>query len=272
MITLTALTSLGTTTRRKTPSVLMGVAALASLGAAPLFAQTPAAPPPSPSSPSPSSPVPPAADSKAPVKVSVAARISTLGLGLEASALVTPNIAVRVGYNGYTYGHSASYQGVDYDGKLKLSSVPLLADLYPSQHSGFHVTAGLLFNSNTLTAHGRPSVNGGTQTFTLNNNTYNVSDVGSLDGRVTFSKISPYLGIGFGKPSGGGSMLQLLFDLGVVFQGKPNLSLTRNGGTTDPALASVIDADLSAQRDKTRSDLNNFQFYPVISFGLAYHF
>jgi len=245
-------------------TALMG-AALASLGAAPLFAQAPAAPPPS-------SPAPPAADSKTPVKVSVAARISTLGLGLEASALVTPNVAVRIGYNGYTYSHSASYQGVDYDGKLKLSSVPVLADLYPSQHSGFHVTAGFLFNSNTLTAHGKPSVTGDTQTFTLNNNTYNVGDVGGLDGRVTFSKTSPYLGIGFGKPSGGGSMLQLLFDLGVVFQGKPNLSLTRSGGTIDPVLASMIDADLSAQRDKTRSDLNKFQYYPVVSFGAAYHF
>ena len=253
---------------RKTTLALTGAAAVAALlspfGSGPLFAQTPAAAPPV--------PAPAAADSKMPIKVSVAARISTLGLGIEASTLVTPNVAVRLGYNGYSYSHTESYQGVDYDGKLKLSSVPLFADLYPSTNSGFHVTAGLLFNSNSVTAHGKPNVSGGTQTFTLNGNPYTVSDVGSLDARMSFSKTSPYLGIGFGKPAGGGSMVQFLFDLGVVFQGKPKLSLTRSGGTTDPTLSATINTDLNAQRDKTQHDVNKFQYYPVVSFGVAYHF
>jgi len=215
---------------------------------------------------------PTAATAKMPLKVSIAARISTLGLGLEASALVTPNIAVRIGYNGYSYSHLETYQSVDYDSKLKLGSVPVLVDLYPSAHGGLHVTAGFLFNSNELTAHGRPSVNGDTQTFTLNGNPYNVSDVGSLNGRMTFSKTSPYLGIGFGRPAGSGSAVQFLFDLGVVFQGKPHLSLTRSGGTTDPTLTAAINSDLNVQQEKTQSDVNKFQYYPVVSFGLAYHF
>jgi len=215
---------------------------------------------------------PAAPPSAPPVKASVAVRVSTLGLGLEGSVLVTPNLALRAGYNGYTYSHAENYQDIDYDGKLKLSSVPVFADLYPSANSGFHVTAGILFNSNTLTAHGKPSVSAGTQTYTLNGTAYSAADVGSLDGRVSFSKTSPYLGIGFGKPSGGGSMLQFLFDVGIVFQGKPNLTLSRSGGTTDPTLSSLINTAVSAQRDKTQSDVNKFQYYPVLSFGLAYHF
>jgi len=244
---------------------LTGIAALLGTGTAPLRAETPPAANTATNTAAPAQAVPTP-------NASVAARISTLGLGLEGSYLVTPNVAARLGYNTYSYSHSASSQGLDYDGKLKLNSVSALADLYPSMHGGFHLTAGFLINNNKLTAHGKPSSSGATQTFTLNGNSYNTSDVGTLDGNVTFSKFSPYLGLGFGKPSEGGSALRFLFDVGVVFQGKPSLSLTRSGGTSDPALSSLINADLNAQRDKTQSDVNKFQYYPVISFGLAYHF
>ena len=245
---------------------LIGIAMLLGTGTVPLWADV---------SPAASTAAPPAPVQAAPPQTpnaSVAARISTLGLGLEGSYLVTPNVAARLSYNTYSYSHSASSQGLDYDGKLKLNSVSALADFYPSMHGGFHLTAGFLINNNKLTAHGKPSAPGGAQTFTLNGNSYNVSDVGAVDGSVTFSKFSPYLGLGFGKPSEGGSALRFLFDLGVVFQGKPSLSLTRSGGTSNPALSSLINADLNAQRDKTQSDVNKFQYYPVISFGLAYHF
>ena len=148
-----------------------------------------------------------------------------------------------------------------------------LADVYPSKSGTFHLTGGLVFNSNEITATGKPSVMGAAQTYTLNGMTFNASDVGSLDGRASFSKTAPYLGLGFGKPSGGGAV-QFLFDVGVVFQGKPHLSLARNGGIaiTNPTLSDQINAAINAQRDKTQSDLNKFQYYPVISVGLAYRF
>lgn len=207
----------------------------------------------------------------APAHFSAAVRVSTLGIGVEGSVLVAPNIALRAGYNGYSYSRSVSSQGVQYDGKLKLSSVPVLADLYPSKTGSFHLTAGVLFNSSSVTATGKPS--GSAQTYTLNGTTFSAADVGTLDGRVTFSKTSPYLGIGFGKPSGG-SALQFLFDIGVVFQGKPHLTLNRSGGIviTDPTLSNIINTAIAAQRDKSQSDVNKLQYYPVVSVGFAYHF
>lgn len=211
----------------------------------------------------------PAAPAAAPAHFSAAVRVSTLGIGVEGSVLVAPNIALRAGYNGYNYSRSVSSQGVQYDGKLKLSSVPVLADIYPAKTGSFHLTAGLLFNSSSVTATGKPSG----QTYTLNGTTFSAAEVGNLDGRVTFSKTSPYLGIGFGKPSGGSTLL-FLFDVGVVFQGKPHLSLSRSGGIviTDPALNNEINAAIAAQRDKSQSDANKLQYYPVVSVGFAYHF
>ncbi len=214
-----------------------------------------------------------AAKTKSAVPASLAIRISTLGIGIEGSVLVAPNVALRVGYSGYSYRHTQTSQDVTYDGKLKLSSVSALADIYPSQSGTFHITGGLLFNSNTITATGKPSVMGAAQTYTLNGMTYSAADVGTLDGRASFSKTAPYLGLGFGKPVGS-SPVQFLFDVGVVFQGKPHLSLARNGGIniTNPTLNEIINAAVNAQRDKTQSDINKFQYYPVVSVGLAYHF
>ena len=210
---------------------------------------------------------------KTAVNASLAVRVSTLGLGVEGSALVAPQIGLRLGYNGYSYSHTQTSKDVMYDGKLKLSNVSALADVYPMKSGSFHLTGGVVFNSNTITAYGKPSSTNGTQTYTLNGMTYSAADVGTLDGRATFSHTAPYLGIGFGKPAGA-SPVQFLFDVGVVFQGKPHLSLARSGGltVTDPVLNNEINAAVNAQRDQTQSDLNKFQYYPVVSVGLAYHF
>ena len=214
-----------------------------------------------------------ATETKSAMPAAVAVRVSTLGAGIEGSVLVAPQVALRVGYSGYSYSKTQTSQDVSYDAKLKLSSVSALADVYPSPSGTFHVTAGLLFNSNKITASGRPMGVNGTQTYTLNGTTYSASDVGTLDGQASFSKTAPYLGIGFGKPAGGGAV-QFLFDVGVVFQGKPHLSLARNGGVsiTNPALSAQINAAVNAQRDKTQSDINKFQYYPVVSVGFAYRF
>lgn len=214
-----------------------------------------------------------AAKTKPAVNAAVAVRVSTLGIGVEGSVLAAPNVALRLGYSGYSYSRTQTSKDVMYDGKLKLSSVSALADVYPSKSGTFHVTAGLVFNSNTITANGKPSLTNGTQTYTLNGMTFSAADVGTLDGRASFKKTAPYLGIGFGKPAGS-SPVQFLFDVGVVFQGKPHLSLARNGGIaiTNPTLSDQINAAINAQRDQTQSDLNKFQYYPVVSVGLAYHF
>ncbi len=214
-----------------------------------------------------------AAKPKPAVNASVAVRVSTLGIGVEAGILAAPNVALRLGYSGYSYSHTQTSKDVMYDGKLKLSSVSALADVYPSKSGTFHFTAGLVFNSNKITANGKPNTTNGAQTYTLNGMTFSAADVGTLDGQASFSHTAPYLGIGFGKPAGS-SPVQFLFDIGVVFQGKPHLSLARNGGIaiTNPTLSNQINAAINAQRDQTQSDLNKFQYYPVVSVGLAYHF
>ena len=73
---------------------------------------------------------------------------------------------------------------------------------------------------------------------------------------------------GFTRPYGGGSGLKIVTEFGVVFQGKPHLSLDRSGGIANAQL----DTDLAVQRDKTQSDVNKFRYYPVAAIGIAYTF
>jgi hypothetical protein len=196
---------------------------------------------------------------------SVTFRVSTLGLGLELGKQFSSHFAGRLGFNNYSLSRNATYESVPYSAKLKLNSVSALADYYPSEHGSFHLTGGLVIDNNRLSGTGKPS---GSETYTINGQTYTVTEVGTLSGSATFNKYVPYFGIGFGRPDTGGSPLRLLLDIGVVLQGKPDLSLTASGAAADPSLAS----DVQAVREKTQSDLDKFQVYPVVSVGLAYHF
>lgn len=190
-------------------------------------------------------------------------RVSTLGLGAELSHGFGAHIAGRLGFNAYSFHRDGTYKEVAYDGHLKLSTVTALADLYPSASSTFHLTAGLAINNNRLDGTGKPSGNG---TYTINGTTYTAAQVGTLSADARFRRLSPYFGFGFGRPAGGRSPLQILFDVGVLLQDKPSLSLSATGAIASPALA----GDVAAQRARTQSDLNKFNVYPVVSVGLSY--
>jgi hypothetical protein len=193
--------------------------------------------------------------------------IGTLGLGADVGKQFTPNFAARLGFNSYSYSHSATETNVSYAGHLDLSSVELLGDLYPGKRGSFHFTVGYVNNSNHLDGTGQAS-NG---IYTINNDTYTAAEVGTFNGHVDFEQNDPYLGIGFGKPSEAGSRIRLIFDLGALFEGSPNVSLTHSGGIATGALLTKLNTDIAAQQNKTQGDLNSFKVYPVVSLGLAVH-
>jgi len=86
---------------------------------------------------------------------------------------------------------------------------------------------------------------------------------------VKFNRTSPYLGIGRGRPPG--SRFAVVFDLGVVDQGSPKLSVQPH--PTAPALVPPqFYTDLEAERAKTEHDVKNDKYYPVFSIGLSFGF
>jgi hypothetical protein len=195
----------------------------------------------------------------------VAIRFGTLGLGLEASKLVTGHLGVRVGGAFFSVNSSPSRAGISYQASVKLHSGYGLVDFYPSERGSFHLTGGVWTNPLTLSGTGQP---GGSGTYTINGHSYTASQVGSLTLEAKFPSVSPFAGLGFGTPANRHSGLKFLFDIGAVI-GQPTVSLTSTAAASNAQLAN----DLAAQIATTQSDFRkNLKVYPILALGVGYRF
>ena len=192
----------------------------------------------------------------------------TTGYGVELT-MGGDRYSGRVGYNKYDYNKTGNASSMDFDFKLKLQSVSALADWYPFEGK-FRVSGGLYNNNSKIEMTAIP---GAGTNYTINNQSYPAnSAVSSLQGRMTFSPTSPYLGIGWGNPVAKGKGWGMVSDIGVIFQGSPKYSLT---ATCGPALNATqctsLQNDVAAEQAKQQTDLNNsFKYWPVLSIGLTY--
>ena len=195
----------------------------------------------------------------------VGAKASTLGAGVDLTMGFNSSLEARIGVQGFDYsGVSGSTSDVDYDVDLKLFSGIVTADWYPFGGS-FRVSGGMVINGNTVEADGKMRSDG---TYSLNGTTYTSSQLASLHGKLEYNSVAPYLGIGWGNPLGNGNWT-LTFDLGAVFQGSPDISLTATGAlANDPTLQ----ANLEQERQKLKDELDKYDIYPVVSLGLNYAF
>jgi hypothetical protein len=200
---------------------------------------------------------------------SIGLRAGTLGLGAELSFAISQRVALRLGADTYSPKTvTITQQDIDYDAKAKLRSGSLLVDWFPFANN-FRISLGAMVNQNKVTATGKPT--GGS--FTLDGQTFNAADVGTLDAEVTFKKTVPYFGIGYGRPINGG--LSFISDLGVMFQGTPKSTLTAScGGAAPPGSANCdqIRSAVAAEQATLDDNLSKFKYYPVFSIGLAYTF
>lgn len=194
----------------------------------------------------------------------VGARVGTLGLGLELVHSINSSVNARVGWNGYTFHEGITESDVKYDADLQFSSVSALVDWHPLDN-GFRVSGGVLFNGNKLAMKATPTSN-----VTIGDVSYTPAEVGTLNSKVTFDDLAPYLGIGWGNAVAGEKGLGFSADLGVVFQGSPNANLTASGGTlsTDPTFLT----ELKKEEAELNDGLSDFEYYPFVSVGITYKF
>ncbi len=188
--------------------------------------------------------------------------VSTLGLGAQAGARFNDYFALRLGGSYFDYGFDGEFGGIDYDVDLKLQSAGAILDLHPFG-SGFRLSAGVRWNGNTVDFATIPigSVQIGDQTFTT-------AEVGRLDGDVAFNAVSPYVGLGYVASLAGGRFL-IGFDLGMLYQGKPDIDLRASGLlANDPTFI----AELNREADQIEDDLEFLGFYPVVALSFVFRF
>ena len=57
-------------------------------------------------------------------------------------------------------------------------------------------------------------------------------------------------------------------NVGAIYQGAPNVSLTATGAAANPLLAS----DVQAEQNSVNNKISGYQWWPVMGVGLMYRF
>jgi hypothetical protein len=221
---------------------------------------------------------------------SVGGVISTGGLGLSLKGKFTNSFALRAGFDKFKQDDididvtDDSGSEVNYNLDVDLQDFYLLGDYHPWQ-SSFKLVGGLIVNGSTfdgvITPNDKSNV-----TYTFNNHTYTLNDIGKVNTSVDWDPIAPYIGIGwdtsFAKDSGWG----FIFDAGVAFQGSANTdyevvfgkSLKDNPDDSEiEKIAKAesrkqIKSDLDIEMKKLQDDLDDYELLPYISIGVNYKF
>jgi hypothetical protein len=200
--------------------------------------------------------------------VGIYAKGGTLGLGGGVGVGLTDTLRLRAGYTALKVSKDISQTDIDYSGDLKLGGGEAMLDWHPF-HGIFRVTGGLTFNRNEVTVDAKPT-NG---TYELNGVTYLASEIGDLDGKIDFKSTAPYLGIGWGDVVDKDGRLSFIADIGVLFQGSPDAKLSANcGPAVSPSECASIQSDIREEERELQDDADDFEFWPVVSVGVAYRF
>lgn len=203
---------------------------------------------------------------EADVNLGIAAAIGTTGYGGHVSIPVVETLNARLGFNYFSYNFSGNPDVVDYKFKLKLNTVDALADWHPFNGS-FRLTGGLVWNGNKIDAKAKAS--GGEYEF--DGNKYNGDLAGDVKGRIEFRDVAPYLGLGWGSaPRSRG--LYFSSDYGVIFQGKPSVTLKNRNCQLPGDGCSRLANDLAEEEKELEDYTKDFRYYPVIRFSLGFRF
>jgi hypothetical protein len=193
--------------------------------------------------------------------LSAGVQASTLGAGLEVGFRPTALLGLRVGANFLDFDFSRTVDQVRYKFDNHLRSGGGTVDLYPFS-GGFRVSAGLRVDGNDADATGTPTTN-----VTIGSTTFTPAQLGTLTGRVTFNSVAPYAGFGYAAALGGG--FELALDLGVLYQGRPKVTLNASGPVAGTAL---FQTNAAQEEARIRNRIDFLEWYPVLALTLGYRF
>jgi hypothetical protein len=207
-------------------------------------------------------------------------KLGTLGWGGQIATPLARRVTLRGGADFFNFGYGITEDGTNYYGSLNFKSGTAQVDVYPFRHAGFFISPGvLIFRSNVAATMNIPAGS----TFTENNTDYtsDPADPVNGSGAVAFGRsIMPALTIGFGNmiPRRESKHWSAPFEIGAAYTGHYTLGVNLTGSAcqagqgcgsvNDPS----IQANVVAETNKINEDLKRFQFYPIITSGVAYRF
>jgi hypothetical protein len=217
--------------------------------------------------------------------VALAAKASTLGVGIDGVYNIVKPLNLRAEVNLLNLDHQIKNNGNDYDGRLKYLSFGLLADLYPFAGvpvlGAFKLTGGAYVNHNRIGVDANCDSRCNIGNFTVTSSS--ASNPAHLGGQLDFKRFSPYAGIGFGNAMQG-SHWHFAVDAGALFQGSPKVDLAARGmGVVRDGNGNVVyqgdlgsnpqvSANVANEAHNLQSKIKDYKIYPVIGMSLGYRF
>ena len=201
--------------------------------------------------------------------VGVSLRAGTLGAGAELNVGLTEKLNLRLGYSMFDHDDTIEDTDVVYDAELKLRNASALFD-YHVFGGGFRLSFGAVGAGTEIDVEAKPS-----GTYEIGDEVFTASQVGRLFGNVKMGNdVAPYIGIGWGNTVDRQGRITILFDLGAVYTGSPEVNLTAVcAQTTQGQLACPqLQQEVEREEDEFADEATAYEWWPVVSLGLAIRF
>jgi len=186
--------------------------------------------------------------------------LGTNGFGVEAKQSLSPSFDLRAGISGLVYHYEYEYDDVDYDIEQSLAVPGVMLDWRPAQGM-FRLTLGAAYFNDVQKLKAVPEPNPFVF-YNIGNGFYNYTQIGVLNGKVSWHRGAPYLGVGWdflrNKKNLGFSV-----DVGAYYRGEPDVSLTASAG-------GVSQADLDHEIRSIKSD--SWPVIPAVQLGMTFKF
>jgi hypothetical protein len=201
----------------------------------------------------------------------IIAKVSTMGTGIEYVSPVSPELNVSFGINRLNKSDSMVEDGIDYKAEVDFNSLSVIAN-YHHWQNGFRLRSGIYYNNNEIKLNADYTAASGE---VIGNKEFGGAKI-NIDGKLSFEKISPYVGIGYGSEPFGDNNLSLDIDLGIM-RSPVTVKLTGTCSAEDTSEGNVcevhdFDTELANEQENLAESLDGIDFYPVISLGVSYRF
>jgi hypothetical protein len=161
--------------------------------------------------------------------------------------------------------------GIDYQAEVDFNSLSVIAN-YHHWQNGFRLRSGVYLNNNEIKLNANYTAASGE---VIGNKEFGGAKI-DIDGKLSFERISPYAGIGYGSKPFGDNNLSLDIDVGIM-RSPVNVQLTGACFAEDTSEGNVcevhdFDTELANEQKNLTESLEGIDFYPVISLGVSYRF
>lgn len=198
----------------------------------------------------------------------LSAKVSTMGLGVEYNHPINPVLSVGFGVNKFSKDRTFTESDIEYQGDIDFQSLSVIANYHPWEN-GFRLRAGAYYNNNTI----RLSAAGNDFTNEIGNGDFTGANV-TLAGELSFQRLAPYIGIGYGSEPIGNNNFSFDIDIGVMKSPvKAQLSGTCSiNGVANAGVCADFNTELAREQADLTNSTDDIDLYPVISLGLTYRF